>query len=177
MVETERLRIVPLNARMLRAYIYGNRKLESELNMLRPFRKMKYAVRCRAEYLILPRVSKSPGDHYLFHSFWLVIDKNTRLLVAELGFKGIPNKSGEVEIGYGTFFGFRRKGYMTEAVSGMIAWAGSRSDIRCILAEADEKNLASLRVLEKNGFRPIGQKGQMTWWRKELSTHSTGMPV
>ena len=47
---------------------------------------------------------------------------------------------GEIEIGYGTMHGQRRKGYMTEAVGGMIDWAKQRADVKYILAETDENN-------------------------------------
>jgi len=62
--------------------------------------------------------------------------------------------------------GHQGKGYMTEAVAMMIRWATSRDDIRCILAEIDEQNLASIRIVTKNGFEQFDKRNQMLWWRK-----------
>ncbi|MBS1947806.1 MAG: GNAT family N-acetyltransferase [Bacteroidetes bacterium] len=113
-------------------------------------------------------MKKASNDDYFFSTFWLVIEKPSRNVVAELGFKGAPNERGEVEIGYGTFFGYRRKGFMTEAVGGMINWAASRPGIKFMLAETDENNMASAKVLQKNGFVNFDKREKMLWWRIEI---------
>ena len=43
--------------------------------------------------------------------------KKTKWL-GDLCFMGEPNAEGEVEIGYGTYQEFRKRGFMTEAVGG-----------------------------------------------------------
>ena len=165
MVETDRLIIIPLDYRQLRLYIYCNKKLEKELRISRTVRMVSSQVRDRTEYLTLPEMKKAERDHYLFFTFWLVIEKSSRNIVAELGFKGAPNNDGEVELGYGTFFGYRRKGFMTEAVKGMIEWAGKRDDICYILAETDESNSGSIKVMQKNNFKNFDRKEKMLWWK------------
>jgi ribosomal-protein-alanine N-acetyltransferase len=165
MVETNRLIIIPLDQRQLQLYIHGNRKLEKELRLSHTVRVVSAEVRDRTEYIILPEMRKAPGYHYLFLTFWIIIEKLSRNVVAELGFKGVPADNGGVEIGYGTFFGYRSKGIMTEAVGGVVEWARSRSDIRYILAETDESNLASIKILEKNNFQNFDKKGKMIWWK------------
>ncbi len=168
MVETANLEIIPLDYRQLRLYIHGNRKLEKELRISHTVRIISSEVRDRVEYLILPQMKKASGDGYLFYTFWLVIEKSSRNIAAELGFKGIPNNKNEVEIGYGTFFGYRRKGIMTEAVGGMIEWAKKHPDIKYILAETDETNLASIKVVQKNNFRNFDKIEKMLWWKIEI---------
>ncbi|MBS1934647.1 MAG: GNAT family N-acetyltransferase, partial [Bacteroidetes bacterium] len=71
----------------------------------------------------------------------------------------------EIEIGYGTFFSQLNKGIMTEAVGGMIDWAKARTDVDYILAETDEKNIASIRVLQKNNFQQFDKIDDMLWWK------------
>jgi RimJ/RimL family protein N-acetyltransferase len=105
------------------------------------------------------------ADHYLFHTFWIVVEKAGRTVVAELGFKGEPNLLKEIEIGYGTMPLQQGKGYMTEAVGGMLNWAMARTDIHTILAETDETNTASIRVLRNNRFVQFDKRGNMIWWK------------
>jgi len=164
-VETNRFEILPLDHRQLRLYLHGSRKLEKELRISHTVRIISREVRDRAEYLILPQMKRALGDGYLFFTFWIIIEKFSRNIVAELGFKGIPDNYGGVEIGYGTFFGYHRKGIMTEAVGGMIEWAKKRPDIKFILAETDENNIASIKVVKKNNFEKFGKKEKMLWWK------------
>ena len=173
MVETGRLIIIPLNYDQLRLYLRGNGKLEKELQLANNLRNVSHEAKESAGFFILPAMKKAVGDHFLFFTFWLVVEKISRSIVAELGFKGAPNNNNEIEIGYGTFFGERKKGFMTEAVGGMIEWAKKRVDVKYLLAESDESNLASIRVLEKNNFKVFDKKGAMLWWKKEvISTRS-----
>ncbi|HEY4155237.1 MAG TPA: GNAT family N-acetyltransferase, partial [Puia sp.] len=81
----------------------------------------------------------------------------------------LPDKTGGIEIGYGTMPSHRGKGIMTEAVGGMIQWAKSRPDIESILAETDKDNKASICVLEKNQFILFDVRENMKWWRINVS--------
>ena len=80
-------------------------------------------------------------------------------IVGTLSFKGIDDK-GVVEIGYGTNEGYENKGYMTEAVTAMAKWASLQPNVNIIESEAEESNIASIRVLEKSNFVPNGKVGQ-----------------
>ncbi|WP_347049134.1 GNAT family N-acetyltransferase [Flavobacterium olei] len=87
-----------------------------------------------------------------------------------LCFVGEPNSAGEVEIGYGTYETFRKKGYMTEAVGGIIDWAGKQPNIKTIVASTDKTNQASSSVLEKNNFLKIGQTENLNNWALRFHT-------
>ncbi len=103
-------------------------------------------------------MAASTADNYLFYTFWVVVEKSTRLIVAELGFKGEPTGNGDIEIGYGTMPAFQGKGFMTEAVGGMVRWGKGRPDVQCMLAETDETNAASIKVLLKTILFPIQRR-------------------
>lgn len=49
-----------------------------------------------------------------------------------------------------------KRGYMTEAVKGIIAWAMRQNDIYRVWAVCDVDNLASARVMEKAGMQREG---------------------
>jgi ribosomal-protein-alanine N-acetyltransferase len=170
MVETTRLQIRPLNKEDLHLYLQGKDQFEACYGLTQTGRKVAPAVRHMAEKFTLPKMAASTADNYLFFTFWVVIDKAHQLVVAELGFKGEPNHRREIEIGYGTMPTQQSKGYMTEAVGGMLRWAAARSDVQTMLAETDEVNLASIRVLRNNKFIQFDRKDNMLWWKYNCKT-------
>lgn len=103
-------------------------------------------------------------DHYMWHTFWLVIFKVDRVAIGSAVFKNAPDANGEVEIGYGLGEGYRRYGYMTETVKALCGWALGRSGIKHVIAETDPDGFASQRVLRRCGFKEYS-RGSTIWWR------------
>ncbi|HET9847610.1 MAG TPA: GNAT family N-acetyltransferase [Candidatus Dormibacteraeota bacterium] len=97
---------------------------------------------------------------------WLMVLAEEPALVGDVGFKGKPDAEGVVEIGYGVVPAYQRRGLATEAVVGLIAWAFSHG-VRAVIAETEESNAASGRVLRKAGLRQVGQIDRMLNWRVE----------
>jgi len=83
-----------------------------------------------------------------------VVDNGDRTVVGGVGFFGSP-ESGELEIGYGIVASRRGRGYATEAVGAMVAFAWGHPAVMVVTATTDPENLASQRVLEKAGFRRV----------------------
>lgn len=73
--------------------------------------------------------------------------------IGGIGFKGAP-EDGAVEIGYGLVPSARGRGYATEAAGAMVRLAASLG-VTTVRADTDADNVASQRVLEKNGFRLV----------------------
>jgi ribosomal-protein-alanine N-acetyltransferase len=164
-VETERLHIFPLTCSQLELYLQGNNKLEKLLDLAQTGRTVSPYVKASVTQYTLPKMKVATGMDYLFYTFWLVVERHSHNIVAELGFKGPPMDGGHVEIGYGTMPAMQRKGYMTEAVGGMLKWAAQRADISHVLAETHSINAASIRVMQKNGFLQYDKRGDMLWWK------------
>lgn len=93
-----------------------------------------------------------------WYAMWM-IELRDGTHVGELCFKGV-SPDGAVEIGYGIDEHYQCCGYATEAVSAVTAWAAQQDGITRVEAEAEEENIASLRVLEKSGFVPTGERGE-----------------
>jgi len=86
-------------------------------------------------------------------SFWYVSTADDSCeLVGICGFKGRPDESGSVEIGYSMLAGFQGRGYATEAVVRLVGWAFSHHNVNEVCAETFPHLTRSIRVLEKNGF-------------------------
>lgn len=98
---------------------------------------------------------------------WLIVCAGT--IIGELGWKGGPNSEGTAEIGYGIVPGHRRHGYATEAVAAFVRWAGASGDLRGLVAETREDNLASQKVLAACGFRVSSRQGEEIYWLRETA--------
>lgn len=162
-LETERLLIRPLTPVQLQKYTELNDLLENEFGLNRSERTISAALKEALEQVIIPHVASS--DNYLYSTLWTMIDKDKKLMVGDLCFKGSPNDNGEVEIGYGTYDGFQGRGYMTEALNAMAGWAFRQPGVLVILAETDMDNVASHKTLSKNDFIVYREVENMLWWR------------
>lgn len=86
-------------------------------------------------------------------SFWyLATQARPAELIGICGFKGRPDASGSVEIGYSILADYQRNGYATEAVFALVGWAFSHHNVNEVCAETLPHLTQSIRVLEKNGF-------------------------
>ena len=103
-----------------------------------------------------------------WYAMWM-IELRDGTHIGELCFRGV-SPDGAVEIGYGIDERYQDRGYATEAVSAVTAWAAQQGGITRVEAEAEDENIASLRVLEKSGFVPNGERGEegpRFVWKKE----------
>ncbi len=163
MIETERLILHPLNPNQLKLWLNDIQSLERELNI-------KYDAEPLEGIFLeivngqLEVVLKNDND-YLYHSFWLLIKKENRLVVGSCDFKNIPNENGEVEIGYGLGEAHEHNGYMTEAIKAFCEWGLKQNGIKTIIAETDSDNIPSQNVLVRNGFEKYNETSSSIWWR------------
>jgi len=90
-------------------------------------------------------------------SFWYLMTRDEPAeLVGICGFKGRPDTSGSVEIGYSVLKRFQHRGFATEAVACLVRWAFSHHNVAEVCAETFPYLIQSIRVLEKNGFQLAG---------------------
>ncbi|MEE1945603.1 GNAT family N-acetyltransferase [Pedobacter sp. KR3-3] len=168
MIDTQRLKLLPLSHNQLAKYIANNGSLEAELGLsLRPERISSAMKRALQENL-LPEATDTGRNHY-FTTLWVLILKSVNGIIGDLCFVGEPDEDGEVEIGYATYEDFRNKGYMTEAVAAIIQWAKSQEDVKSIFAETAKDNPASFAVLTKNHFKKVGEADDLFYWRLVIS--------
>jgi [ribosomal protein S5]-alanine N-acetyltransferase len=84
-----------------------------------------------------------------------------RLMVGNAGFHGEPgvnsaNAADAVEIGYAILPRYRRLGYATEAVEGLLGWA-RKQGIHHFVASVAPDNAPSLQIIRKLGFVRTGE--------------------
>jgi RimJ/RimL family protein N-acetyltransferase len=101
-------------------------------------------------------------------SAWYIVQVSPPVLVGSIGLSGRPDGDGTVECGYALVTNFRRKGYATEAMGGLIDWAFSHEEVRSIRAHTYPHLAESIRVLEKNGLSHVGAGDEPGTLRFEL---------
>ena len=81
-----------------------------------------------------------------------------RTVVGLVGFHGPPDEHGRAEVGYEVFAPYRRQGYASEAVVGLLDWAARRHGVRRFLASIASDNEPSTRLALGLGFRQVGSQ-------------------
>ena len=92
------------------------------------------------------------------------------VLVGLGGFRGRPDESGTVEIGYAIVPAYRRRGLATEAARGLVDYAFSHEPVDQVDAHTLAEPNASTKVLKKVGLSCLGtvndpDDGEIWHWR------------
>ncbi len=167
MIETERLILKPLTYDQLVKYVMADNSLENELNLNETSRTISPELKEAFEQTILPNVADTSKD-YLYSTLWTAIAKDSKKMVGDICILGEPNSDGEIEIGYGTYDEFQKRGFMTEAVGGMIIWAKTQPKILSIIASTEKQNIGSFTILLKNSFIKIGETETLFNWKLKI---------
>ncbi len=75
----------------------------------------------------------------------------------------IDFRNGTAEIGYFLGKEYWNRGYASEAVKLILEYCFRYMNLRKVFARTYENNVASIRVLEKNGFRLVGKLRKHMW--------------
>lgn len=167
MLETKRLRFIPLTYDQLVQYAKADNSLERGLNLHDSNETLSPDLAEALEHAILPAVA-DPSKNYLYSTLWIAISKAENKITGALCMMGEPNENGEIEIGYGTYEAFRGRGIMTEMVAGIFEWAQTQPRVKSITASTDQTNAASYTVLLKNDFIKTGETETMFQWKREI---------
>ncbi|HZM15850.1 MAG TPA: GNAT family N-acetyltransferase [Candidatus Krumholzibacteria bacterium] len=107
--------------------------------------------------------------------FLRVLPEGHRIAVGNGGFQGDPTADGQVEIGYSVLASHQRQGYAPEAVRALLAWAFAHPEVHMVRAHTLPELVASIRVLEKCGFRPVGPGVEEGTLRYEVPRSPTAL--
>ncbi len=145
---TERLllrRSVPEDAETISAY-----RSDPEVHRYQGWRRTDVAsVHAEIEEM----AAREPGD-----PGWVqlsVIERASGRLVGDVGLCGVEGEPGVVKVGYTIAPAFQGRGYGTEALRALVAFAFDVLGAEVVRAYADAENLASHRVAEKVGLRLV----------------------
>lgn len=159
-IHTQRLTLLPLTAAAARAATANRDELSRLLGVRVPdawpqpdFRE------------ILPLIERALLDDPSLAEWTRIIAHTAEdQVIGDIGFKGKPDKTGTVEMGYSVIPDVRRQGFAFEAAQGLVGWAFRQPNVRRITAECEVDNLGSIRILEKLDMQRLGQEGSLLKW-------------
>ncbi len=101
---------------------------------------------------------------------YFFIHRQDNRVIGDGGFKGPPDASGEVEIGYALIQGYRHRGLAGEAARALAAWAFAHPEVTAIKAETLAEGRESIRLLQTLGMefgseRRDAEEGRIFLWR------------
>ena len=113
---------------------------------------------------------------------YLAVDPVSRIVVGTCAFKGPPDVRGEVEVAYFTFPTHEGQGYATAMARALCDRAASSVDVQRVRAHTLPERNASVRVLEKLGFRWDGdfqdpEDGPVWRWVWPVPTDRSSVPA
>jgi RimJ/RimL family protein N-acetyltransferase len=169
-IVTERLELVPATPELVRAALAGPRDLAAGLRASVPST-------WPPEYLDAPSLTYTldrlaEGSESAGWWLYFVVLKGaagSKTLIGSGGYKGPPSPDGTVEVGYGIVSDYRRRGYASEVTRGLLARAFAVQAVHRAIAETLPELTPSIGVLEKCGFRLIGEGSEPGVIRFELT--------
>jgi ribosomal-protein-alanine N-acetyltransferase len=167
-IQTPRLKLVALTAAQLGLCVSAPNLIKETLGVSISRDVVTWAV----ERAIQTKLTKmdaamvsARGEELAWYTYWLIVACDQLAGVGFVGFKGVPDSQGAVEIGYGIGASFQGQGYATEAVGGLIAWAFESPECKTVTAKTSKSNAASMRVLEKSGLHIYAEAIEGLAWR------------
>ena len=159
-VESARLRFIPLNVEFLRASLAGRRDEAERLlgaRLPEPWPQLPDVLRMR-----LAQLERDPAL-----APWLtraVVSKEDPHLVGVVGFHGPPGGDWlrdvapeGVELGYTIFERDRRRGFAREACAALIDWAARSGGVRAFVLSIGAENAASAALARQLGFAKVAE--------------------
>ena len=95
---------------------------------------------------------------YYGYGMWLVFDKESGQLIGRAGLEDRDYPEGTaMELGYMIAPEYQRKGYATEVCRAILTYAKEELEAESVNCLVDEKNVPSVRLVEKLGFTYKGK--------------------
>jgi RimJ/RimL family protein N-acetyltransferase len=159
-VRTERLELIAETVELAAAESAGRQQLSAALDADVP-EDWPPDELADATELFAAKLRQNPSWAGWLNWYWILVDpaSGRRTLIGSGGFTS-PPVDGTVATGYSLLPAYQRKGYATEAVLALIAWAFSHAEVGRIIAETLPDNEPSIRVLLRAGFRPGGKASE-----------------
>jgi predicted acetyltransferase len=162
-LNTQRLELFPLSQEQLIWYLDERDKFTEYVGLTSWV--IASDILLQAIKLKIDKMADLPLVEHPWITYWMIRLKENSYGIGMLGFKGVPDYIGQVEIGYGIDPSYQNQAYTTEAARRLIQWAFEDPRCQRIIAPNTKKdNPASNRVLEKLGLRVYNETPDAFSW-------------
>ena len=164
-IETERLTLIPVTLEVTTALLKGDREIFEKIYIKT---HDKWPTEDTMDILpmihaTLVKTLKPSG-----FEFWMIVNKETHVIIGDIGFHGQPDENGVVEIGFGFVENERQKGYGFEATQGIMMWLAKHPKVKMVKADCLIDNVGSKRILEKIGMREVTRNEDYIFWETDI---------
>ena len=156
---TKQLELRPVTLAIAEAILEGRRRsdieavVQAEMPWAWPGRTLiEQVFRASLEAVRADPETRLWGDHLM------VTREAPARVVGSVIFHGRPDAEGRCEISYGVEETNQKRGYATEAMTAVVAWALAQPECRVIEATTTPWHKASSRLLEKVGMKLVGKR-------------------
>lgn len=159
MLRTERLKLVAATASHVAAELTGGELFAAHLGAAVPtsWPPGEYDASAQRYFLdCLKRGGAAVVGWYGWYAVRPADEAAPATVVAGGGYFGPPDEHGVVELGYSVCPEWRGRGYATELAGALAAHAARQASVQRVIAHTTAANPASIRVLERSGFVPVG---------------------
>lgn len=156
MIETERLRLVPLSLADATAIVNGVRPDGARWADGYPLEGTLVV----SGMVVTAEAEETPlGPWRSYH----IVRKEDETVIGDSGFDGPPDASGDVHLGCAICQVAQGQGYAREAVTALLAWAHAQPGVRHVLAEASSE--PGKRLLRAAGMRPYDERARLVYFQ------------
>ena|SRR5207244_11660779 len=170
-IQTKNLILAPHLPRYLRALLRGQQEFENIAGLQVADGIREQLLSASSDFLKSIESAREPDPWWFGFG---ITHKNDNLLAGMCGFTAPPDSGGVAEIGYGIAPSYQGKGYASEAAAALVDFASRDPRVGTIRAHTLAETNASTRVLEKCGFKKIGEtvdpENNLPVWRWERPT-------
>ena len=153
MIMTSNLKLLPFERDHMEALLRDKNELAKILEVSIPGSWPNFP---EAFSVLLDEFDNSEQLPMDWQGYFFILLKES-ILVGNGGFKSKPDESGTVEIGYEIASEHWNRGFATEAVQGMLAYAFAHEDVNAVIAHTLGENNASNAVLRKVGMNFVAE--------------------
>jgi ribosomal-protein-alanine N-acetyltransferase len=175
---TERLELIPATADLCEAEAQGPEVVGRALRVRVPASWPPPVLEPDDVERLRRQLERDPASHaWTLYYLILRTAAEPRELVGIAGYVGPPSAEGVVGIGYAIAAEYQRRGYATEAVRALLAWAFAHAEVAVVTATTYPTLEPSIGVLRKTGFVLVGQEPGSGLLRYERRRDSGNVPI
>ena len=167
-MQSSPIHLVLCDQKILESILEGDQKIAAHLNIQVPKNWSEFG--SAIFQYALDKIIAAPDSSKWWTYLPILTSSNT--LIGSCGFKGPPTPNGEVELGYEVAKEYRNRGFATEITRHLVDIAFNDHSITVVLAHTLAEKNASVRVLEKCGFKFIEEiidPNDGTIWKWKLN--------
>lgn len=166
-IETPRLKLIPCDKGIFENLFSGDKALGDYLNVKVPHKWNQFGY--MPFRFAFEKVLKNPDEKLWWIYLAVQIDQN--ILLGSCGYRGKPDFTGSVEIGYQVSEKFRKQGYAYEMAKALINYAFAHNTVKKVIAHTSPDENPAVKILRRCGFEFAGEHldpedGKV--WRWEL---------